>query len=341
MNKTILVTGGLGYIGSCVATDLIESGYDVVIVDNLSNSKLSTLDNIYKSTGVKPKFINADLSNKDCITEICRQTNKIDVIVHFAAHKSVPESCKSPLKYFDNNIQSTIIVAHLSCIKQADLIFSSSCCVYGDNQPPFTTDMEIGVATNPYGQTKIIGEQILQMSYKALGINVISLRYFNPIGAHRKGLVGNNCIKDDKNVVDILCDCAFNNGKEFTIFGTDWDTRDGTCIRDYIDINDLSQAHLCTIDLMISDKEHTIGDPIGYLSCNVGTGTGVTVMELYQAFCKANNVEIPYVARGRRPGDISSAYCKVNDFEGLTGFKCKYKLEESLESAYTWYLTNK
>lgn len=325
----ILVAGGLGYIGSCVAVDLIKDGHDIVIVDNLVNSTTQVLNRISEVSGQKSiKFLITDIANSTCVNQIYRKYGKFDYIFHFAALKSVPDSISSPIEYYKNNLMSTINLCHLATKAESSIIFSSSCTVYGDGNPPFSVISPTKESPSPYGQSKQMSEQII-WKCSSLGVRSVNLRYFNPMGAHKSGKLGNNCLHD-KNVVEILCECAYYD-KPFTIFGEDWNTPDGTCIRDYIDINDLSKAHILAMKYL-KDNPNDI-----CRNFNVGTGSGVSVRDLVDEFKKSNKIDFPVVARGRRPGDVESAYASTDEISIVPGFKCEVPLSESLKSAYKWY----
>lgn len=329
----ILVTGGLGYIGSCTTLELLSMGHKVLIVDNLSNSKIETFEVIREYAKKSHGWVDlllADLTIKESISKVVNKTGyNLDFIIHFAALKSVPDSVNNPVRYCENNVGSMLNTIEIARATNACIIFSSSCSVYGDAQSPFSIGQALGKAESPYAYTKQVCEQLLWYVGK-IDVRSVILRYFNPVGAHKSMLVGDNCIGGTKNVVNILCDCARWN-KPFTIFGDNWDTRDGTCIRDYIDINDLVNAHIKAMTYLQCEKDTLVR------VFNVGTGNGNTVKELVDSFKSANHVDFPVVIGDRRSGDIESAYASTDDISNLPGFKCETPLRLSMISAYTYY----
>ena len=295
----ILVTGGAGFIGSHTVVALQQAGYDVVVADNFSNSKPSVLENIKKITGKDFKFYKADVTDDASVEKIFAE-NKIDGVIHFAGYKAVGESVELPLKYYSNNLQSTVVLAE-ACIKHGcnKFVFSSSATVYGDNDIPFVETMALKPTTNPYGETKAINERILTDTAKAnKGFNVALLRYFNPVGAHESGLIGEDPQGIPNNLMPYIAKVAKGTLKELSIFGNDYPTRDGTCIRDYIHVMDLAEGHVAALAKMSQ----------GVSVYNLGTGKGTSVIELVTAFEKANNLTIPKKFAPRRAGDLAEYY---------------------------------
>ena len=303
MKQTILVTGGTGFIGSHTTVELQQAGYEVVIVDNLSNSKIEVLDGIEKITGVRPAFENVDLRDLEATETVFRKYPKIEGIIHFAASKAVGESVEKPLLYYRNNIVSLVILLELMPkYNVKGIIFSSSCTVYGQPTPenlPVTEKAPIQKALSPYGNTKQINEEIIS-DYIHSGANIksIILRYFNPIGAHPSTNIGELPNGVPMNLIPFVTQTAIGVRKELKIFGNDYNTPDGTCIRDYIYVVDLAKAHVAAMARVL-DKET---EPIEYF--NIGTGTGVSTLEVVQAFEKATGVKVNWNYAPRREGDI-------------------------------------
>ena len=329
MKQTILVTGGTGFIGSHTTVELIEAGYDVVIVDDLSNSKIEVLDGIEKITGVRPAFEKVDLRDKDAAEAVFQKYPKISGIIHFAASKAVGESVQKPLLYYRNNIVSLINLLEL--MPQYDvkgIIFSSSCTVYGQPKPenlPVTELAPHQKATSPYGNTKEIIEQIIY-DYRHSGANIksIVLRSFNPIGAHPSALIGELPNGVPNNLIPFVTQTAMGIRKELTIFGNDYNTPDGTCIRDYIYVVDLAMARVLDQDT----------DQIEYF--NVGTGHGNSTKEIVDAFEKATGVKLNWKYGPRREGDIEKIWGNVDKANNVLGWKADTPLEDVLASAWKW-----
>lgn len=335
MKETVLVTGGAGYIGSHTSVRLIESGYDVVCVDNLSNAHESVLDGIQAICGKRPRFYKADCTDKETMQRIFTEQS-IDAVIHFAAFKAVGESVQMPVAYYRNNIDSLLTL--LECMdnspKTRALVFSSSCTVYG--QPdvlPVDENAPILQATSPYGNTKQINEEIIRdaiaagRSYKA-----ILLRYFNPIGAHPSALIGEEPNGIPQNLVPFVVQTAAGIRKELSIFGNDYNTPDGSCIRDYIDIIDLADAHKAALRHLLHDDAKQID------AFNIGTGHGVSVLELINAFQEATGVALPYRIAPRREGDIEAIWANPAKAERELKWKAHLMLEETLRSAWQWQL---
>ena len=335
MKQTILVTGGTGFIGSHTTVELIEAGYDVVIVDDLSNSKIEVLDGIEKITGVRPAFEKVDLRDKDAAEAVFQKYPKISGIIHFAASKAVGESVQKPLLYYRNNIVSLINLLEL--MPQYDvkgIIFSSSCTVYGQPKPenlPVTELAPHQKATSPYGNTKEINEQIIY-DYIHSGANIksIVLRYFNRIGAHPSALIGELPNGVPNNLIPFVTQTAMGIRKELTIFGNDYNTPDGTCIRDYIYVVDLAKAHVAAMARVLDQDT----DQIEYF--NVGTGHGNSTKEIVDAFEKATGVKLNWKYGPRREGDIEKIWGNVDKANNVLGWKADTPLEDVLASAWKW-----
>lgn len=335
MKQTILVTGGTGFIGSHTTVELIEAGYEVVIVDNLSNSKIEVLDGIEKITGVRPSFEQVDLRDKAATEVVFQKYPKIEGIIHFAASKAVGESVQKPLLYYRNNIVSLINLLEL--MPQYDvkgIIFSSSCTVYGQPKPenlPVTELAPHQKATSPYGNTKEINEQIIY-DYIHSGANIksIVLRYFNPIGAHPSALIGELPNGVPNNLIPFVTQTAMGIRKELTIFGNDYNTPDGTCIRDYIYVVDLAKAHVAAMARVLDQDT----DQIEYF--NVGTGHGNSTKEIVDAFEKATGVKLNWKYGPRREGDIEKIWGNVDKANNVLGWKADTPLEDVLASAWKW-----
>ena len=335
MKQTILVTGGTGFIGSHTTVELIEAGYEVVIVDNLSNSKIEVLDGIEKITGVRPAFEQVDLRDKAATEVVFQKYPKIEGIIHFAASKAVGESVQKPLLYYRNNIVSLINLLELMPqYNVKGIIFSSSCTVYGQPKPenlPVTEEAPHQKATSPYGNTKEINEQIIY-DYIHSGANIksIVLRYFNPIGAHPSALIGELPNGVPNNLIPFVTQTAMGIRKELTIFGNDYNTPDGTCIRDYIYVVDLAKAHVAAMARVL-DKET---DAIEYF--NIGTGKGNSTKEIVDAFERATGVKLNWKFGPRREGDIEKIWGNVDKANNVLGGKAEAKLEDVLASAWKW-----
>ena len=335
MKQTILVTGGTGFIGSHTTVELIEAGYEVVIVDNLSNSKIEVLDGIEKITGVRPAFEQVDLRDKAATEVVFQKYPKIEGIIHFAASKAVGESVQKPLLYYRNNIVSLINLLELMPqYNVKGIIFSSSCTVYGQRKPenlPVTEEAPHQKATSPYGNTKEINEQIIfDYIHSGAKIKSIVLRYFNPIGAHPSALIGELPNGVPNNLIPFVTQTAMGIRKELTIFGNDYNTPDGTCIRDYIYVVDLAKAHVAAMARVL-DKETDA------IECfNIGTGNGNSTKEIVDAFEKATGVKLNWKFGPRREGDIEKIWGNVDKANNVLGWKAEAKLEDVLASAWKW-----
>ena len=337
MKQTILVTGGTGFIGSHTTVELQQAGYEVVIVDNLSNSKIEVLDGIETITGVRPAFENVELRDLEATETVFRKYPKIEGIIHFAASKAVGESVEKPLLYYRNNIVSLVNLLELMPkYNVKGIIFSSSCTVYGQPTPenlPVTEKAPIQKALSPYGNTKQINEEIIS-DYIHSGANIksIILRYFNPIGAHPSTNIGELPNGVPMNLIPFVTQTAIGVRKELKIFGNDYNTPDGTCIRDYIYVVDLAKAHVAAMARVL-DKET---EPIEYF--NIGTGTGVSTLEVVQAFEKATGVKVNWNYAPRREGDIEKVWGNVDHANKVLGWHADTPLEDVLLSAWKWQL---
>ncbi|MCR5333137.1 MAG: UDP-glucose 4-epimerase GalE [Bacilli bacterium] len=330
----ILVTGGLGYIGSHTVISLIENGYDPIIVDNMCNSKIEALNRIEKISGVRPNTYIADVRDEEKMEQIFKE-NKIDAVIHFAGLKAVGESVQKPKLYYDNNIGSTEVL--LKKMKEhgvKNIVFSSSATVYGNpKKVPIVESDPIGEVTNPYADTKVQIEYILQALAKqdpSLGIAI--LRYFNPIGAHPSGLIGEDPRGIPNNLMPYVTQVAVGKLPELNVFGNDYPTRDGTCIRDYIHVCDLARGHVLTLKKLEQGP--------GLVIYNLGTSVGTTVLELVNAFMKANNITIPYKIAPRRAGDIPECYANCDKAYKEIGFKTQYNIVDCCRDSWNWQKKN-
>ena len=330
----VLVTGGLGFIGSHTSVELLNKGCEITIVDNLVNSNIQVLKNIQKITRKKPEFKEIDLRDKKELTKLFERNN-FDGIIHFAALKSVNESIKKPKLYRDNNIGGTKNLLEVITSKKyrTNLIFSSSCTVYGQSKKlPIDENCPTNHPESPYGETKIKCEEIiLEAVKKSSSLNAISLRYFNPIGAHESLLIGELPNGIPENLIPYLTQTAIGIRNELTIFGNDYPTRDGTCIRDYIHINDLVLAHISSLNFLSKVKDKKIYDFF-----NVGTGKGITVLELINMFEQTNNLKINYKIGNKRKGDITSAYADTSKIKTKIGWFAKKSINDALKTAWEW-----
>ena len=332
--KKILVTGGLGFIGSHTVVELQQSGYEVVIIDNLYNSKIEVLDRIISITGIKPSYFNIDLRNKTAVKDFFN-TNKVNGIIHFAASKAVGESVKNPLLYYENNISTLVyLLQEMKEHQLSNFIFSSSCTVYGQaNELPITENAQVKPAESPYGNTKQIGEEIIKESCKANGLKAIALRYFNPIGAHETAIIGELPLGVPQNLIPFVTQTAAGIRKELSVFGDDYPTKDGTAVRDYIHVVDLAKAHIAALERLLSNTNKK-----DFEVFNVGTGTGSSVLEVIKAFEKVSNTTLNYKIVARREGDITSAYADTTLAKVELGWETEKTLEEALLAAWKWQL---
>ena len=332
--KKILVTGGLGFIGSHTVVELQQAGYEVVIIDNLYNSKIEVLDRIISITGIKPSYFNIDLRNKIAVKDFFN-TNKVDGIIHFAASKAVGESVKNPLLYYENNISTLVyLLQEMKEHQFSNFIFSSSCTVYGQaDELPITENAPVKPAESPYGNTKQIGEEIIKESCKANGLKAIALRYFNPIGAHETAIIGELPLGVPQNLIPFVTQTAAGIRKELSVFGDDYPTKDGTAVRDYIHVVDLAKAHIAALERLLNN-----GNKKDFEVFNVGTGTGSSVLEVIKAFEKVSNTRLNYKIVARREGDITSAYADTTLAKGELGWETEKTLEQALLAAWKWQL---
>ena len=329
----ILVTGGLGYIGSHTVVELISNDYEVVIIDNLSNSEHFILDNIEKITGVRPIFYNKNLTDFDATNNIFKK-HKIDGVIHFAAFKSVSDSVKNPMKYYNNNLNSLINVLH--SMKEnhvSNFVFSSSCTVYGmPDKLPVSESAPFKNAESPYARTKQISEKIIEdFTNSENQISSVSLRYFNPVGAHESGLIGELPKGIPDNLIPYITQTAVGIRDELSVFGNDYNTKDGTAVRDYIHVEDLAKAHLKAFRFLFYLKEQNI-----YEFFNVGTGTGYSVLDVVNSFEKVNNIKLKYSIKGRRDGDIEEIYSDITKSKKSLKWESKKSLDDMMSSAWRW-----
>ncbi len=333
----VLVTGGLGFIGSHTVVELQNEGFEVVIIDNLSNSKIEVLEQITSITGVKPQFEEFDLLDKSKVNTFFN-TNKVDGVINFAASKAVGESVEKPLLYYNNNLGSLLnVLAALLETKQDHFIFSSSCTVYGQaDEMPITENAPIKPAESPYGNTKKIAEDILTDTTKADSLNAIALRYFNPIGAHPSAKIGELPIGVPQNLIPYVTQTAAGIREELAVFGDDYPTHDGTAIRDYIHVVDLAKAHIVALKRLIENKNKT---PLEFF--NIGTGKGSSVLDVINAFESATGKKLNYKIVPRREGDITEAYADTTLANNELGWKSEKTLEEALGAAWQWQLQQK
>lgn len=330
--KKILVTGGAGYIGSHTTVELIQAGYDPIVIDNFIYSDGSLITGIEKITGKKVNFHKGDCRDKQFLTDLFKTQGPIDGVIHFAALKSVGESVQKPLLYHQNNIESLLTLLEvMKLFNVRDFIFSSSCTVYGQpDQIPVNESAPFKRAESPYGATKQICERILEDSYVD-GFRVVSLRYFNPIGAHKSSLIGEIQFGNPNNLVPYITQTAAGWREKLTIFGGDYSTPDGTCLRDYIHVTDLSVAHLQALKFLDARKEDKL-----YEAFNVGTGQGVSVLELVNGFVHATGVNVPYTIGQRRPGDVEKVYADPEKANSMLGWEAKLSIENALLDAWNW-----
>ncbi|GAA4275644.1 UDP-glucose 4-epimerase GalE [Aquimarina mytili] len=330
----ILVTGGLGFIGSHTVVELQNKNYEVVIIDNCSNSSPDVLQGIQSITGKKPIFEQFDLRDKEKVQDFFSRHHDIEGVIHFAASKAVGESVEKPLLYYENNLSTLVyILQELTNKVSSNFIFSSSCTVYGQaDELPITENAPVKVAESPYGNTKQIGEEIIRDTCKVnSNLKAISLRYFNPIGAHPSAEIGELPIGVPQNLIPFITQTAIGLREQLSVFGDDYPTSDGTCIRDYIHVVDLAKAHVVALQRLIEDKNSS-----NYDVFNVGTGTGSTVLEVIQSFEKVSEQKLNYKIVGRREGDITAAYADTTKANNELGWQSKSSLDDSLRSAWKW-----
>ena len=331
--KTVLVSGGAGYIGTHTAVELINAGYDVVIIDNLSNSEKEAVEGVRRITGRDLAFEIVDTCDKNALRRVF-ETYPFDTVIHFAAYKAVGESMAEPLKYYQNNLVSFMnIVEMMKEFNRPNILFSSSATVYGEAEHlPVTEQTPRQPATSPYGNTKQIAEDILRDCCRAYeGMYGIALRYFNPIGAHPSALIGELPRGVPNNLVPFITQTAAGIRECLSVFGNDYDTPDGTCLRDYIDIVDLAKAHVAAVDRMTSGHMDA-----RYEIFNVGTGNPVSVLELITTFERVNGLKLPYKITGRRPGDVPAVWADTSVANEVLGWKATRTLDETLRAAWEW-----
>ena len=329
----ILVTGGLGFIGSHTVVELQNEGFEVVIIDNLSNSSETVLEGIVTITGKKPVFENLDIREKAAVQNFFKKHNDIAGVIHFAASKAVGESVENPLLYYENNINSLVyLLQELQNKPSSNFIFSSSCTVYGQaEEMPITENAPIQVAMSPYGNTKQIGEEIIRDVAKVSTIKAILLRYFNPIGAHPSAAIGELPIGVPQNLVPFITQTGLGLRKELSVYGNDYPTPDGTAVRDYIHVVDLAKAHVIALKRLLENKNASSVETF-----NLGTGTGSSVLEVIQAFENVSGQKLAYKIVDRREGDVTSAYANTDKANTVLGWKAESTLEEAMASAWKW-----
>jgi len=331
----ILVTGGTGYIGSHTTVELQQQGHEVIIVDNLSNSYQEVVDHIATISGIKPEFENFDLADAHKTSDFFQRNQNIDAIIHFAAYKAVGESVNKPLQYYRNNLVSLMNV--LDGMKQhaiPNLVFSSSCTVYGEpDSLPVSESAPIKTATSPYGNTKQISEDIIRDTAKAYGIHATLLRYFNPVGAHESALIGELPIGVPNNLIPYITQTACGIRKQLNVFGNDYNTPDGTAIRDYLHVTDLAKAHIAAVERMTNNKQHQNVEAF-----NVGTGKGYSVLEVIKAFEESTGQKLNYRITPRRSGDIEKVWSDTTLANNELGWKAEKSINEMMLSAWKWQL---
>ncbi len=334
MKGKILVTGGTGFIGSHTTVELQNAGYEVVIIDNLSNSNVEVLDGIEHITGIRPTFVEGDCTHIDTLRTLFQHNPGIDGIIDFAASKAVGESIHKPIMYYRNNLN--ILLNLLDLMPEFDtkaFVFSSSCTVYGEpDQNPITESAPIKKATSPYGETKQVGEDIItDFVNSGAPIKATILRYFNPIGAHPSGEIGELPNGVPQNLIPYLTQTAIGIRKELSIFGDDYDTPDGSCIRDFINIVDLAKAHVAALERMLEDRSEEKLEIF-----NIGTGEGLSVLQLLHAFETATGVKVPHKIVGRREGDIVKIWANPQKANEVLGWKAEVSIEDTMKSAWNW-----
>lgn len=331
--KKILVTGGLGYIGSHTVVELQNSGYQVIIIDNLSNASLDVLEGITNITKTPPAFERLDLRLKADVADFFKRNQDIEGIIHFAASKAVGESVQNPLLYYENNL-NTLIYLLQECNAHGieNFIFSSSCTVYGEpDSLPITEDAPVKTATSPYGNTKQISEEILKDTCSISALKSIALRYFNPIGAHETAEIGELPAGVPQNLVPFITQTAAGVREQLSVFGDDYPTEDGSCIRDYIHVVDLAKAHVIALQRLLSKKNQS-----NYEVFNLGTGRGSSVLEVVNSFEKTTGEKLNYKIVDRRPGDVIAVYADTQKANKELGWKAEKTMEDALKSAWKW-----
>jgi len=330
----VLVTGGIGFIGSHTVVELVQNNFEVIIVDDLSNSQIEVLDGIEKITGVRPEFYQYDLSKKDSVNELFSKIDSIKSIIHFAASKAVGESVQKPLLYYRNNLCSLIyLLEAMTELSIPNIVFSSSCTVYGQpDRLPVTEQTPFKPAESPYGNTKQIGEEMLRDTCKAVkDVKAISLRYFNPAGAHDSALIGELPRGVPNNLVPFITQTVAGLRGQLNVFGNDYNTSDGSAVRDYIHVVDLAIAHVAALKRMLDNKQKS-----NYEYFNIGTGQGLSVLEVIKAFERTNNLMVNYRVVGRREGDIEKIYADTSFANQELGWKTERDIDEMMRSAWKW-----
>ncbi|WP_264536309.1 UDP-glucose 4-epimerase GalE [Flavobacterium sp. N1736] len=329
----VLVTGGLGFIGSHTVVELQNEGFEVVIIDNLSNSSEDVLKGIVNITGKKPLFEKIDLREKTAVQDFFKKHSDVTGVIHFAASKAVGESVENPLLYYENNISSLVyLLQELKEKPEASFIFSSSCTVYGQAEKmPITEDAPVQTAMSPYGNTKQIGEEIITDTTKVTNISAILLRYFNPVGAHPSTEIGELPLGVPQNLVPFITQTGMGLRQELSVFGNDYPTPDGTAVRDYIHVVDLAKAHVIALQRLLNKKNIQKVETF-----NLGTGKGSSVLEVIHSFEKVSNKKLPYKIMPRREGDITEAYANTDKANNVLGWKAELSLDEAMASAWKW-----
>ena len=332
----VLVTGGLGYIGSHTAVSLLELGHEVVIADNLANTSAEVLDGIEAITGKRPVWESVDLADRAATTDFLAKHQDLDSIIHFAAYKAVGESVAKPLDYYHNNLGSLVnLLEFVKAKPSCAFIFSSSCTVYGQaDELPISEDAPVKAAESPYGNTKQIGEEVLQDGAQAHGFHAIALRYFNPVGAHTSAKIGELPLGVPQNLIPFITQSAAGLRGALKVFGNDYPTRDGTCIRDYIHVMDVARAHILAMDRLLAGA---VEAPLEVF--NLGTGTGSTVVEVLDAFTEATGTPIDWEFDDRRPGDVVEAYADTEKAAEVLGWRAELSLKQSMADAWRWQQT--
>ena len=336
MKKQILVTGGAGYIGSHTVLALLENGYEPIIFDNFSNSNGAVIDRLALISGARIPVVTGDCCCLIDLQMVFKCFPNISGVIHFAAHKSVAESVANPMKYYSNNIVSLTNVMKL-CRDHLirNIVFSSSAAVYGESdQSPIVETQGMGKPASPYALTKQFGERVLEMAVEGGdGIKALGLRYFNPVGAHPSGLIGEDPLGPPANLVPVLMDAVTGRRPSLQVFGTDYDTRDGSCIRDYLHVSDLADAHVCALNHLFQTSETNYWNVF-----NIGTGRGSTVFEIIEAFEAVTNMKVPILPAGRREGDLREVYADVTKAKTILGWKASRSLALALEDGWRWHL---
>ncbi len=329
----ILVTGGLGFIGSHTVVELQQAGHEAVIVDDLSNTTMDVLERIPTISGIKPIFEKVDLKQKSAVKQLFDKHPDFDGVIHFAAFKAVGESVQKPLEYYENNFGGLVhLLQEMRDHNLDNIIFSSSCTVYGEtNDLPITEDSPVVPALSPYGNTKQVGEEIIKDAIRAHKFNVISLRYFNPIGAHPTAAIGELPLGVPLNLVPYVTQTAVGVREQLSVFGDDYETRDGTCVRDYIHVVDVAKAHVIAVQRLVEKKNEN-----NYEVFNLGTGTGSTVLEVIKAFEKVSGESLNYNIVARREGDVTAAYADTTKANTVLGWKAEKTLEDAMADAWRW-----